>query len=189
MKEILTSTQITEPIFRGYLEPPGGEVRAEQTLAEIGRPEWWFASDLFGDSFKPPQGDETYLLVRFAFSLTPPENHEVEESRLSIQLHCSGTVAPVVFDLFPCEVTEEANTDVKVAIKPTLKIKKVVEVSPGSLESTIHFTKVEPIVTTAGIGGANLTWFFRKHARYPIIGTRMVYAIIGYPSAAERMTM
>jgi hypothetical protein len=113
----------------------------------------------------------------------------VEESRLSARLICAGTASdPVVFDLFPREVMEESKTDVKVTLEPSLKLREV-EASVGSVEASIQIPKVEPTLTTSGIGGANPMWFYRKHRRHPIIGTRMVYAIIGYPSAAEQMTI
>ena len=187
---IQTPEQIADPIFSGSLESPERELRdAESTLAQIGRPEWWFASDVIGESFKPPQGDETYLLVRFAFSLTPPSNHEVEESRLTAHLTCPGAAAqPVVFDLFPREVLEETKNDVKVKLEPSLKLSEA-KLAVGSVEAGIHIPTIQPIVTTSGIGGGDPVWQYRKHRRHPIIGTRMAYAIIGYPSAADKMTI
>ena len=189
MMEIKTPVTIVDPIFSGYLETPEGEFRAEQTRAEIGRPEWWFAQDVAGNSFKPPQGDETYLLVRLAFSLIPPKNHKIEEAQLSALLECTaGSPQPVVFDVFPRNAVEESKTDVKVSFEPSLKLSEV-EASVGSLEANIQIPKVEPVVTTAGIGGVNPTWFYGSHRRHPLVGTRMVYAIVGYPSAAEQMTI
>jgi hypothetical protein len=181
--------QIPTPIFSGFLETADGTLRTEQTRAEIGRPEWWFASDVVGEGFHPPQSSETYLLVRFAFSLTPPPNSEVEQAQLSAQLTCAGTSAkPVVFDLFPREILEESKNDVKVKLEPSLKLEEV-EAKIGSIEATIHMLKVDPIITTSGVGLANPIWSFKKHRRHPIIGTRMAYAIIGYPSSAQNMTV
>jgi hypothetical protein len=186
---IQTPDQIVDPVFSGSLEASEGQIRAEPTLAQIGRPEWWFASEVIGKSFKPPQGDETYLLLRFAYSLTPPKNHEVEEARLSVRLACRGTATePVVFDLFPREMLEESKRDVTLKLEPSLKLSEV-EASIGSVEASIQIPKVEPVVTTAGIGGANPVWVYRKHRTHPIIGTRMVYAIVGYPLAADKMTV
>jgi hypothetical protein len=186
---IQTPGQIATPIFSGYLETADGTMRAEQTRAEIGRPEWWFAADVLGKGFEPPQGDETYLLVRFAFSLTPPKNSRVEQAQLSTQMTCAGTLTEArVFDLFPREILEESKNDVKVKLDPSLKLEEV-EAKIGSIEATIHISKVEPIITTSGVGRANPTWFYRRHSRHPIIGTRMAYAIIGYPSSAQNMTV
>jgi hypothetical protein len=178
------------PLFSGDMQPPDGSLRStEQTKVEIGRPEWWFASDVVGEKFKPPQGDETYLVVRFAFSLTPPNNWEVENAQLLVQLKCTGTSAePVVFDLFPREMLEESKTDVKLKFDPSLKFEEV-EAKVGSIEAAIHMLRVDPVITTSGIGGANPTWLYRKHKRHPIIGTRMSYAIVGYPSSAQNMVV
>jgi|SRR6516164_269863 hypothetical protein len=186
---IQTPTEITEPIFSGYLELPGETFREERTLSDIGRPEWWFAREILGESFKPPQGDETYLLVRLAFSLMPPKNHEIDEAQLTALLTCPrSSLQPVVFDLFPREVLDESKTDVKVTLGPSLKLKEA-QASAGSIEASIQIPKVEPILTTSGVGGTKPTWFYRKHKRHPILGTRMVYAVIGFPSAAETMTI
>jgi hypothetical protein len=187
--EIQTPTEISNTVFRGYLEAEGGQLRAEGTSAEIGRPEWWFASDVVGAAWCPPQGDDTYLLVRLSYSLSPAKSFEIEEAQISAALTCIGSVSePVAFDVFPREVTEESKTDVKVKLEPSLKLEEV-KASVASVEANIRIPKVDPVLTTSGIGGANPTWFFRKHRSHPIVGTRMVYAIVAYPSTAAQMTI
>jgi hypothetical protein len=187
--EIYTPTGVTDPVFEGYLEAPQSALRAEQTKAQIGRPEWWFLSDLLDKEWKPPQGDSTYLLVRLAFSLEPPRSHDIEEARLTVNLACRDvevTEQPTAFDLFPRELMEESLTDVKMTLGPSLKLEKV-EGSVGSLETTVHIPKIEPVITSFGIGGSNPKWTFRKHRRHPIVGSRLVYAIVAYPSIAKQM--
>jgi hypothetical protein len=170
--EIYTPTDITDPIYEGAMQSPVDGARAGETRVQIGRPEWWFLSDLFGEKWKPPQGDDTYLLVRLSYSLEPPRSYEVEEARLLVSLVCQGGLEhPVAFDLFPREAMEESQT----------------EGSLGSVETTIHISKVEPIITTFGIGGSKPVWTFRKHRRYPILGSRMVYTVVAYPSKAAGM--
>ena len=128
------------------------------------------------------------MLVRFAYSLTPPKNHAVEAAQLSACLACPDDAKPVVFDVFPREMLEESKTDIKLKLEPSLKISEV-KASLGSIEAGIEIPKVEPIVTISGIGDANLVWTYRRHSKHPIIGTRMAYAIVGYPSTAEKMTI
>jgi hypothetical protein len=185
--EIYTPTDITDPIYEGAMQSPVDGARAGETRVQIGRPEWWFLSDLFDEKWKPPQGDDTYLLVRLSYSLEPPRSYEVEEAHLSALLVCRGGVEhPVAFDLFPREAIEESQTDVKMTFGPSLKLEKI-EGSLGSVETTIHIPKVEPIITTFGIGGSNPVWTFRKHRRHPILGSRMVYIVVAYPSKAAGM--
>jgi hypothetical protein len=187
--DIQTPTIITDPVFTGYLESVGEGLRAEATKTEIGRPEWWYLRDVLGSAWKPPQGSDMYMLIRLSYSLTPPNHHEIRDAQLSANLACHGAgSAPVAFDLFPREVTEESKTDVKVNVKPSLKLEEL-EASVGSVEATIHIPRVEPVMTTSGIGGPNPTWFFRSHRRHPIIGSRMVYAIVACPAAAAKMTI
>jgi hypothetical protein len=167
-----------------------GAVRSDDEVpVRIGRAEWWFASDLFGPNWKPPQGDDTYLLVRLAYSLRPQEDNEVEEAHLEAKLSCPGAVCePVAFELFPREVTEESKRDVKLKLEPSLKIKEV-GASAGSVETTIHMDRVEPIVTAFGIGTSVAEWRFRKHKLHPLLGARTVYLILAYPSSAGRVQL
>jgi hypothetical protein len=187
--QIETPTEIRNPIFDGYLKPEGEEYRAEGTKAQIGRPEWWFVSDLVGPSWRAPQGDDIYLLIRLSFSLTPPRNHEIEEARLTANLMSNGPgIGPVAYDLFPRELMEESKTDVKLTLSPSVKLEEI-EASLGSAETNIHIAKVEPVVTTSGIGAANPIWAFRRHRRHPILGSRTVYAVIAYPAVAPSISV
>src|SRR6516225_10186528 len=130
-----TPLTVEHPIFAGDLESHEERLRGETTKAEIGRPEWWFVSDVIGDSFKPPQGDDTYLLLRFSFSLTPPKGQTVQAVKLQAVLTCGDPgIDPVTFDLFPREVLEESKTDVKITVGPSLKMEEA-EVSAGSIET------------------------------------------------------
>jgi hypothetical protein len=83
---------------------------------------------------------------------------------------------------------DESKTDIKLALNPSLKFEEV-EASLGSVEANISLSKVVTIVITSGIGGARPTWLYRKHRRHPIVGTRVVYAIVAYSSAADHMTI
>lgn len=188
--EIVTPADVTEPIFDGTLSAPVGAVRSDDAVrVRIGRPEWWFASDLLGTDWKPPQGDDTYLLVRLAYSIAPQEDNEVEDAHLEATLSCHGAAnEPVAFELFPREVTEKSKRDVKLKLEPSLKIKEV-EASAGSVETTIHMDTVEPVVTAYGIGTSVAEWRFRKHKLHPLLGTRTVYMILAYPSSAGHIQL
>jgi hypothetical protein len=140
-----------------------------------------------GPSWVAPQGDNMYLLVRLSYSLTAPRNHEIEDAKFSAKLTCDkGDSDPVAFDLFPREVLEESKTNLRLNVKPSLKLEEV-EASLGSVETNIHIQRVEPVVTTSGIGASDPTWFFRRHRKHPIVGSRMVYAILAFPLPATQM--
>jgi hypothetical protein len=184
-----TPTTIEQPIFSGDLESREERLRGETTKAEIGRPEWWFLSDVAGNDFKPPQGSETYLLLRFSYSLSPPRGQTVEDAQFGATLTCNDPgLEPVAFDLFPREVLDESKTDLKIKVGPSLKMEEA-ELSAGSIEAHIRIPKVEPVVTTSGIGKSSPVWNFRRHRRHPLLGSRIVYAIVAYPTAAKQMTV
>jgi hypothetical protein len=184
-----TPTTIEHPIFAGGLESQEEHLRGETTKAEIGRPEWWFASDFMGKHFRPPQGDDTYLLLRFSYSLSPPKSQTVQAVQFGATLTCSDPgLEPIAFDLFPREVLEESKTDLKIKVGPSLKMEEL-EASAGSIEAHIQMPRVEPVVTTSGIGKPTPLWNFQRHRRHPLVGSRMVYAIVAYPTAAKQMTV
>ena len=185
--DILTPDVVTDVIFDGYMDSYDSTVRTEQTRVQIGRPEWWYVTELMGAAWKPPQGDDTYLLVRFSFSLEPPEGHTIEQVRLTAQLEgVPQQLMPVAYDLFPSDVTEEVQRDVKLTFAPSLKLQEV-EASIGSVESTIRISRVEPVISALGLGTASPAWAIRKHPKHPLIGSRLFYAVIAYPSAATRI--
>jgi hypothetical protein len=180
--DIWTPDNVVEPIFDGYMDAYESNVRSEQTKVQIGRPEWWYVADLLDAAWKPPQGDDTYLLVRFSFSLEPPEGHAIEQARLTVQLGgVPQQLIPVAFDLFPFQVTEEVQRDIKLTFAPSLKLEEI-EASIGSAETTIHVSHVEPVISAFGLGTASPAWIFRRHPRYPLLGSRLLYAVIAYPS-------
>lgn len=186
--DIWTPDKVSEPIFDGYMEFESN-VRAEPTRLQIGRPEWWYVTDLMGSTWSSPQGDDTYLLVRFSFSLEPPKSHTIEEARLSAELRgIPLELEPVAFDLFPLDVSEEVQRDVKLTFAPSLKLEKI-EASVGSAETTIHIARVEPVISALGLGTSSPSWVIRRHARHPLVGSRMSYAVIGYPSKATEIEL
>ena len=187
--EIWTPNEVVDAIFDGYMVTDEPGIRTELTTLQIGRPEWWYIADLMGSAWKPPQGDDTYLLIRFSFSLEPPEGHSVEEVRLTAGLEAvPRELVPVAFDLFPLEVTEEVQRDIKLTFAPSLKLEEV-EASIGSVETTIHVSRVEPVVSALGLGTASPAWVFRKHPKHPLTGSRLLYAVIAYPSTAAEITI
>jgi hypothetical protein len=185
--DIWTPDEMPEAIFDGYMDTYETTIRAEPTKVQIGRPEWWYVADLMGSAWKSPQGDDTYLLIRFSFSLEPPNGHEIEQVRLGAELRGpSCKPDPVAFDLFPLDVTEEAQRDVKLTFAPSLKLERI-EASVGSAETTIHIARVQPVISALGLGTASPAWIMRRHPKHPLLGSRMSYAVIAYPSTAPEI--
>jgi hypothetical protein len=185
--EIRTPTRVLHPVYAGALVGFDDSLRAEPTQALIGRPEWWYVEDLLGSSWIAPQGDDTHLLVQLSFSIDPPRGHEVEEARISAKLHCPDQGHyPVASDLFPRDVSESTQTDIKLSFGPSLTLDSV-EASLGSVQTTISVPKVEPVVTAQGLGTDTASWHYRKHRRHPLSGCRTAYAVVAYPSRADSM--
>ena len=62
-----------------------------------------------------------------SFSLEPPRGHALEEARLSAELRgMPRQLEPIAFDLFPLDVSEEVQRDVKLTFAPSLKLEKIV---------------------------------------------------------------
>ena len=194
--ELSLPTWLEKPIYDGFLEPvefdsTEEKLRSSQGLKiQLGRPEWWFASDILSKTWIPPQSDDIYLLVRLAFSIEPIKGYRAEEVRLTAYLHCSQKVdrQPIAFDLFPREVQEEIPVEVAITMGPSLKFDEI-EGSLGAVGAEIPITMVKPVITTSGLGQTTPTWIFRRHRRHPLEGSRLVYVIIAYPSKSQKMRL
>lgn len=109
---------------------------------------------------------------------------------LTANLFCrNNTRQPVAFDMYPKEVKEETQTDLTVTINPNLSFGEAIEASLGSVGATIQLAKIEPVVIASRMGQSDPTWIFRRHRRHPLMGSRVVYMIVAYPSMAQTMRL
>jgi hypothetical protein len=154
----------------------------ELPSVSLGQPTWWSDHQVFGDSWTKPAGDKRYGLARFAFSLRPKNNQKIRKVELTIYLQAQdGGKNPIIFDLFPKNLTEEQQGEIKAGINPKLKFTQVAEASIGSIEVTTSRRKAQAVITADGIGENTARWTFQAHPTTPLIGSQIVYATVELP--------
>jgi hypothetical protein len=173
-----------EPGWSGELVPPQEMFTARgSTLPRVslGKPDWWSDQAILGDQWHPPDGGQRYGLARFKFSLRPESPTTIEQAEFTIHLLPQGGGRnPVAFDLFPREVMAERSRSLKVGIGPSLTFAEF-EGSLGNVETTIDTSDVVPVITADGLGEATVRWTFQSQRKYPLNGSRIVYAIVELP--------
>ena len=179
---LTTPAEITQPLWEGPLEQPVLTMRsADGIFATIGEPVQWAAGQLLGPAWQAPVGDRRFYLLRLAFSLRPTGRAQVQRADFGLSLGAQGGLRPMVFDGYPREQTVEKNDAVTLKLGPELKLGEVGG-SVGSVETTIDFGRVIPVITTDGLQEPSFYWRYTAHAKYPLTGSRMMYAVAALPA-------
>lgn len=162
----------------------------------LGKPEWWNLTDLVRKKgvelpaeLSLQLQDAEFYLVRCACSFRSSKNTEVEWARLSVTLRSQhGRNHPTAFDIYPREIYQESQNDVKINIAPSLKFIGI-ELTPGEILATVHFTKLEPIIVGTGIQESELSWDFEKFNKKGVRGAKFLYMIIKRPHSSPAVQM
>jgi hypothetical protein len=202
---IITPERIDEALFQGKLilqadesgqiVKGGGEKLTRSELGELdmprvtlGRPEWWSLTPLAREKGEllPAElalqlREASFCLVRCACSFRPARDGKIEWARLSVTLEGEKSeIQPTAFDIYPREVYHEVDTDVKINIAPSLKFLEM-ELKAGEILTTVHFTKLEPIIVGTGVQESNPCWDFEKYANHHVCGIKFLYMIVKRP--------
>ncbi|MEM7029823.1 MAG: hypothetical protein AAF629_09680 [Chloroflexota bacterium] len=156
---------------------PGGPL----PRVSLGRPDWWSDEAIFADQWQVPDGGQRFGLARFSFSLRPEGQQSIEQADLIVRLLAHGGGRnPRAFDIFPRDVTAKRDHAVKIAVKPSLTFAEVTG-SIGEVETTIDASTAVPVITADGVGEQTIRWVFQQQRTQPLVGSRVVYAIIEQP--------
>ena len=78
-----------------------------------------------------------FRILRFPFSLQPPQKGRVDEVRYSVRLEAGGAGEPSVYSIYPQRLEVEHETTTEAALEPTLSIGSAVDVGLGRLGRTM----------------------------------------------------
>lgn len=176
-----------ETAWEGELVSPSGVMTARgkaMPRVSIGKPDWW-SGDKLGEAWKAPDGNYSYGLARFAFSLRPEGMQEVRRAELVLDFQPeNGSGRPVAFDLVPRVETEEQTGTFTLGIGPDFKFSSV-DVTIAKAETTINLRRVFPVIITDGIGESTARWVFVSRSAHPLVGSQLVYAIVQLPKGVQ----
>lgn len=207
MPTIVTPTEIEDAWYAGDLgaDPTAMPGRTKGTrrgttedtpwpAVTIGRPQCWDLAELMttrGDELPAEmrllEDASDFRLLQFACSFRPRRGTKIGWARFEIGLRVPGPEPVVAWDIFPREVTTRIERDVKLAIKPSLKLAGV-EASVGSLSTDISMAKVEPTVIAYGLMESNPAWDFTEHPQVPLVGSRFGYVVAQKPKRSGALT-
>ncbi|HQI92018.1 MAG TPA: hypothetical protein PLS48_10325 [Methanotrichaceae archaeon] len=187
LMQIDESIYPVETAWEGELVHHAGIMKARgkgMPHVSIGKPDWW-SGETLGEFWKAPEGDYSYGLARFAFSLRPEGMQEVRKAELMLDFQSDdGGARPVAFDLVPRAKTEEQTGSVTLGIGPDFKLSSV-GVTLAKAETTINFKWVFPVIITDGIGESTARWVFASKPAHPLVGSQIVYAVVQLPPGAN----
>ena len=125
-------------------------------------------------------------MLRLAFTLRPRGRAVVTETDFCLLLGKKSNLVPRVFDAFPRQQTVEVKDSVTFGIGPKFKI-GTSEVELASAEATFDAGSVTPVVTVEGLQETNVCWRYQAHDKYPLAGSRLMFAVVSLPPDAGKI--
>ena len=186
---ISPSTEIN-PLWEGTLVSPAETFRgafrggAEDVSASIGKPFQWADGELLGKRWTPPVGGNRFYLLQLAFTLKTSGNLKITSADFCLSLGAQNRERAVVFDAFPREQTIERKNALTLGVGPDFKF-GTSEASLAKAETTIDFGQVIPVIHVEGLQESRLCWRYREDAKYPLLGSRRMFAILSLPPAIK----
>jgi hypothetical protein len=177
----ISSLDQTQNLWDGMLESPVLSYRTvDGVSASIGQPFQWADGEMLGEKWKPPLGGNRFYLLQLAFTLSPRGNVKVTSADFCLSLGAQGGQHAVIFDAYPREQTVEQNNSVTLGVGPDFKF-GTSEASLAKAETTIDVGYVVPVIRVEGLQEPRLCWRYTEHAKYPLSGSRRMFAIVTLP--------
>ena len=177
----ISSVMETKDLWKGSLETPAVTFRSGDTvLASIGEPFQWADGEMLGEKWKPPVGGNRFYLLQLAFTLSPRGSVQVTSAEFCLSLSAQAGKRALVFDAYPREQVVEQKDTVTLGVGPDLKF-GTTEASLAKAETTIDFGSVVPVIRLEGLHEPRLCWRYTEHAKYPLTGSRRMFAIVTLP--------
>jgi len=172
----------TKALWEGALEQPALAYTrgTDEISASIGEPFQWADGEMLGGDWKPPVGGNRFYLLQLAFTLSPRGNFKVTSADFCLTLGRQGDNKAVVFDAFPREQTIAIDDSVTLGIGPDFKF-GATDASLGKAEAKFDLGSVIPVVRVEGLQEPKLCWRYSEHAKYPLVGSRRMVAIVSLP--------
>jgi hypothetical protein len=177
----ISSSVETRNLWEGTLQAPAVTYHSlDGVSASIGEPFQWADGQMLGEKWKAPVGNHRYYLLQLAFTLSPRGNVKVTAADFCLSFGAQGGKRSIVFDAFPREQLVEQNNSVTLGVGPDFKF-GTTEASVAKAETTIDFGYAIPVIRVEGLQESRLCWRYTEHAKYPLSGSRRMFAIVSLP--------
>lgn len=169
--------------------------KLEGNIMGFGKPECWNLKELCEiNNAKLPVEMESLLdkyafwLVQSKVSFMPSPNSQLLWLRIASKVESlSGNMEdPVVYDAYPKEIREEKIEMHKKTIGLDFKFSELLD-AKGEYIEEIECSKLEPVITIAGLGESETFWDFRGGASTSFGGLHALYSIIELPPESKGM--
>lgn len=176
----------TKALWEGNLEQPALTYArgADEISASIGEPFQWADGEMLGGNWKPPVGGNRFYLLQLAFTLKPSGIIKVTSADFYLTLGKQADKKALVFDAFPRELTIATDNSVTLGIGPDFKF-GTTDASLAKAEAKFDLGSVIPVVHVEGLQEPNLCWRYSEHAKYPLMGSRRMVAIVSLPDGMK----
>lgn len=210
MDVIKAPTKIEHPVYKAefkYTPAPGtkakeisgfndAEIQERLTgnIMEVGEPGYWNLKELCKrKGFKLPVEIEMLLdefdfwLIQSAFSFMPAHDNQFKWARIVAKMEPLSErmmMNPITYDAYPRNIYEEKKEKHRISIGLSLKFAEIIEPKAEYVKE-IEFTRLEPVITVAGIGKSEPTWDFRDRAAFNLKDVNALYIIMKTPIKSE----
>jgi hypothetical protein len=212
MDVIRASAKIENPVFRAefkYLPASGvhrqvggcsdEEIQRRLTgnIMEVGKPEHWSLKELckrrkvqLPAQIEMLMTESDFWLIESTFSCVPAPGNRFEWVRIiaNLEPYPKDKENTMAYDVFPKDIYEEKKEKRRISIGLNFKFAEIVQAEAQYVRE-IEFTKLEPIITVAGIGKLKPTWDFRERASFNLSGGHALFIILRTPLDAKEIRM
>ena len=207
MDVVKAPTKIEHPVYRAefkYTPAPGvkgikgfedTEIQQRLTgnIMEVGEPERWNLKELCKrKEIKLPVEIEMlcdefdFWLIQSAFAFMPAHDNQFDWGRIVTKMEplSESMKNPIAYDAYPRNIYEEKKEKHRISIGLSLKFAEIIEPKVEYVKE-IEFTRLEPVITVAGIGKSEPTWDFSDRAAFNLKDVNALYIIMKTPIKSE----
>jgi hypothetical protein len=188
MDVIKAPTKIVHPVYRAefrYTPAPGvkeikgfeaAEIEKKLTgnIMEVGELERWNLKELckrkgirLPVEIEMLSDEFDFWLIQSAFAFMPAQDNQFKWGRIVAKMEplSESMKKPIAYDAYPRNIYEERKEKHRINIGLSLKFAEIIEPKAEYVKE-IEFTKLESVITVAGIGKSEPTWDFSDRAAF-----------------------
>ena len=131
-------------------------------------------------------GKFDFWLIQSPFSFMPAHDNQFKWARIAAKMKplSESMKNPIAYDAYPRGIYEEIKEKHRISIGLSFKFAEIIEPKAEYVKE-IEFTRLEPVITAAGIGKSEPTWDFRDRAAFNLKDVNALYIIAKTPIKSE----
>lgn len=177
----------------GGLDDTKIQERLTGNIMEVGEPEFWDLKELCERKGIQPSVELEMLfdkfdfwLIQSAFSFMPAQDSQFKWARMVAKMEplSESLKSPLAYDAYPRNIYEEKKEKHRISIGLSLKFAEIIGLNAGYVQE-IEFTRLEPVISVAGIGKSEPTWDFSDRVAFNLKDVNALYIIMKTPIKSE----